>query len=147
MSTTSVPPRLHCGSLRSSHDMHYLQMIRVAPRHPPLAIEDIDAPGDGVVRLRIDGAMQRLHKHAPHEVIAAWEARTGVATWIPGAVLLQIPHAGGTACFSVSWTSPGPCPDAREAQEQMNALFKEIIDQAIADGALGKDGGEAGFGA
>jgi hypothetical protein len=130
-----------CGSYRHGHDVHWIQALKVAPRHPGLTVDDIDAPGDDVVRLLVEGAQRRLHHHAPQRIIAAWEARTGVATWIPGAVLLQIPHARGTACFSVSWTSPGPCADAREAQEEMNALFKEIIDEAIADGALEEGGG------
>ena len=145
MSSPSASPRLHCGSFRGGHDVHYIQVIRVAPRHPALAIEDIDAPGDDIVRLRIDGALHRLHNHAPQEVIAAWEERTGVATWTSGASLLQIPQPDGSACLSVSRTSPGPCADARAAQEQMDALFKKIIDEAIVDGVLGAGGGEAGF--
>lgn len=133
---------LRCGSFGSGHDVHYIQVIRVAPRHPAITIEDMDAPGDDVVRLLIEGKHHRLHDHAPQAVIEAGEARTGDATWTPDASLLQIPHSSGSACFSVSRTSLRPCAEDRAAQARTNGLFKAIIDEAIADGALEEGGGE-----
>jgi hypothetical protein len=144
MPSPSVPLRLHCGSFRCGHDVHWIQVIRRAPRHTALTVDDIDAPGEDVVRLLIEGAQHRLHNHAPQEVIAAWEARTGVATWTSGASLLQIPQPDGSACFSVSTTSPGPCAEARVEQERTDAMFRAIIDEAIADGVLEEGGGEVG---
>jgi hypothetical protein len=127
------PMRRHCGSFRRGHQVHWIQALKVAPRHPELPVDDIDAPGGDVVRLLVEGAQRRVHHHAPKEVIAAWEARTSAASWVPGASLLQIPYADGTACFSVSWESAGPCPDEQEAQEQVDAQFREIIDGVITD--------------
>jgi hypothetical protein len=30
---------LRCGSFGSGHDVHYIQVIRVAPRHPGITID------------------------------------------------------------------------------------------------------------
>ena len=139
--------RAHCGSFSAGHDVHYIQVLRVAPMHPALDVEEIDAPGGDIVRLLIDGVHHRLHNHAPKEILDEWETRTGIATWTPRAALLKIPHPGGSACFSVSATSPGPCAEARVEQERMNAMIQAAFDEAIADGALEEgwgDGASAG---
>jgi hypothetical protein len=134
------PMRRHCGTHAKGHDPNHLLVLRYAPKCPALTIDDIDAPGDDVVRLLVEGAQRRLHNHAPHEVIEAWEARTGVAIWTPDAALVQIPNDGGRACFSVSWTPLGPCEQDREDQRRTNMLFKAIIDEVIADGVPDEGG-------
>ena len=128
---------LRCGIFRRGHDVHRIPIIRLAGRYASSPVDGIDAPGGDVVRLSIAGRQHRLHNHAPADVVAAWETRTGTAMWTPGASLLQIPRPGGVAYFSFSWESPGPCSDARTEQKRTDAQFQVLVDATTADERAG----------
>jgi hypothetical protein len=125
-----------CGSLSVGHDVDHRQNIELARQHPSCPVDGLDAPGDDVVRISVNGFEHRLYNHAPAAVLAAWRSRIGTATWTPGAALLRIPRRSGTVCFSLSAASPGLCDDARAEQARTDASFRELIDAANLPTAL-----------
>jgi hypothetical protein len=123
-------PATRCGTFRPGHDVHFLQVTNVAPHHPAVPIEVIDAPGDDVVRVDVAGVLQRLHNHAAPEVIAAWDVRIGPATWTPAATLLFIPTRDGERYFNLSVEPLTTCPKAKPAQAEVDAAFERLVEEA-----------------
>jgi hypothetical protein len=133
--STPYPSNERCGSLSVGHDVDHNQIMELARQHPSFPVDGLDAPGDDVVRISVDGFEHRLHNHAPTAVLAAWRARIGTAHWTPGAALLRIPRRSGTVCFGLSTTSPGLCADAIAEQARTDASFVALIDVALIDTA------------
>ena len=128
--------RTVCGSHRPGHDPHWIQVLRVAPQHPRITVEDLRVSGTTGVHLRIDGGWQRFGNHRPDRVLDAWRDRTGSAWWIPGARLLRIEGDGGDPCFDLGpSTRVEPCAAAVVTRERLRAEFAGIVGEvAIAEG-------------
>lgn len=127
--------RITCGSHAAGHDPHWIQVLRVAPDRPHLAVEDLAVGGGSAVRLRVGGRWERLHNHRPDRVLEAWQGRRGPAWWIPGARLLRIEHGGTAPCFDLASAPIEPCAVARVAQERFAAEFAALVAEALSEGA------------
>ncbi len=114
-----------CGSYRTGHDPHWIQVLRVAERATPVAVRDVRLIDPVTVELDVDtpdgshdggpgggpgGGRETLvvRNHDAVQVSATW-LRCGEGRLVRGASLLQIGPASGKASFSVTGGDLGAC--------------------------------------
>jgi hypothetical protein len=103
-----------CGSYRTGHDPHWIQVLRVAERATPVAVRDVRLVDPVSVELDVDtpdGDDREtlvVRNHDAVQVAATW-LRSGEGRLVRGASLLQIGPASGKASFSVTGDELGPC--------------------------------------
>jgi hypothetical protein len=103
-----------CGSYRTGHDTHSIQVLRVAERATPVAVRDVRLIDPVTVELDVDapdGAVPEtlvVRNHDAVRLSAIW-ARLREGRLVRGASLLQIGPTNGKASFSVTGGELGPC--------------------------------------
>ena len=109
----------NCGSFAVGHDLHWIQVLRLASRGTPVAIHNlrlvdlvtVELDVATVVAGRLETLVRRNHDAV--QVHATW-AGYPKAVLVPGASLLLIGPASGAAAFSVTDQALDPCTPKHE---------------------------------
>ena len=138
-----APPARRCGSYASGHDVHSIQVLRVAPGKHRERITDVTTTGETTLRLTVDPSgfqephayePRVVHHHQPARLQHLWDERHDGA-FVAGAHLVLIGTPRVHTAFSVSRSPIDPC--RTDTAEWLAAADLAAGTDGAADGGAG----------